>query len=304
MSSPMRSFLLRPDIRLLQDGATISVFVGDEIAGELVLAQDQVAALHDLSSAETGLFDETSTLKWLIKRGHKETCAQSVLDILVETGLAVRYAASIDAEKAAYIGTWTSHVDAVAGLLAASRVVMVDMGESGDDLARELSGWGIKAETLSDSLPSREWTNDEAGQKPSLIIAVNTDSVKTENQTRWCLDHGVPLLTISNSDDAMEIGPVFIQGVTPCPHCNPNQIGCDAVERTFARNYKSNILNNFVARLVVDCLAGCPGGNTPFLRHRLDAAGNFIESYPAYRNPRCPVCSRLNQFPENAIIHV
>jgi len=304
MSLSERSFLLRPDIRLLPNGAAISVLLGDEIAGDLVLAHDQAAALHDLSHAETGLSNEISILKWLVKRGHKESCAQSVLDTLVETGLAVRYTASIDAEKAAYIGTWTSHVDAVAGLLAASRVALVDLGDSGNNLAHELSGWGIRVETVSGGLHSREWKLDEPGQQPSLVIAVNTDSVDAEARTRWCMDHGVSLLTIRDGGDIMEVGPVFIQGVTPCPHCKSNPIECVKPERAPVWNYNPLLSNGFIALLVVDCLAERPGSDIPFLRHRLDAVGNLIESYSAYRNPRCPVCSRLNQFPENAVIHV
>ncbi len=292
--------LLRPDVELTLSEEKIAVSVAGGPAGELSLPDEQVSDWRSLLEKLPSAPITAERLAAFSREPRGATVVTSLLESLVKSGLAVRYADFGSVEQAGRTASWTSHVDRVAQALRQSTVLVVGPVAPIKDLFRYLKDWGI---------PTNFATIDnwqlQPEMSPSLVVAVGISSDQLWSLSRWCYAQNIPLLPIQTSDFGWSVGPVFLRDVSACPFCGPRRDAMLA-ERVPDHHEAADVNARgwkFVAECVSDYLSSRPGAEAPFMQHRISKTGELVGSRRVDRAPRCPICSRLNRYPENAVLH-
>lgn len=294
---------LRPAATFDVSGGAISVLMDGEIAGELEFAPPLDSILLDLVKVQAGEnSDEDGIVRHLGSLGHADDDIRRLLDILVQAGLAGRHNLAIPAPVATHIAEWTSHIDEAVVQIRESRVLLAGQDTHTKELLQALSVWSIAIEPATMTWEAaRDWT---CGEHPPALIIGWLGKIQDLQMVQWCAINDIPFLPLREDGHLTRIGPVFIRDASPCPFCAPHFPPEPLMQGVAPPNPAHPVGWSRIANAVADFLAGRPGAEDPFLQHVLDREGRYLAGHPASIEPRCPVCSRLNRFPENAVIHV
>lgn len=292
---------MRSAVDFVTEAGGVSVYLSGEMAGELELTQPLESVLTAfLQLKNSKKVNESDILSYLELQGHRRDDILTVLDILLRAGLAVRYNHNIPDWMASHIADWTTHVNNAVVQIQESRVFFTGQTAPMEECFNVLSDWGIRPEPVS-----TDFFEVPSGTTaiPALIIAWIDDVGRFEQTVRWCAENGIPFLPVCAHGNRILVGPTFVQAVSPCPFCgSPNNL--EMIPESVSTSCDTPSGWPRIAAIVADFLAGRPGIEEPFLQHVLDAGGRYRAGYAPMVAPRCPVCSRLNKFPENAVIHV
>ncbi len=296
-------WMLRPGVAFDVAEGSVSVLIDDENVGELDVVPDLAAILPDLTAYTGGVSRQGDILQQFADRGHARADIKRLLDVLVQAGLSVRCSSAIEVDKAVHLSRWTSHVDESMERIRESRVLLIGKGGLPTILTDALSAWNVEVEiAASDSVATLESMNI-IERRPAMIIALDVEPEIMHGLSRWCIENEIPLLPMQSEGLQTHIGPLFVRDASPCPFCSPVKF---LIAKEPGEAPSVTILLDGWSRIadgIADFLSRRPGSDVLFFRHTVAHDGRYLDGYSVLIDPRCTVCSRLNRFPENSIIH-
>jgi len=295
-------WMLRPGVALDVTKSGVSVLIDGENVGELDVDSKLISILPDLAAYTGEISYQGKMLEQFADHRYESADITQLFDDFVRAGLAVRFSAAIENIQASYISQWTSHVDSRIKHIRESRVLLIRGSDLAQKLIHALSDWGIGIETAAvESIAAFE-SIDITERRPALIIALDIAQDVIRGLSRWCIDNEIPLLPMQSREQQTDIGPLFIRDTSPCPFCSlvDPLISMDLGSVPFGGTSTGW---SHIANVIADFLSRRPGSDALFQRHVVANDGRYLCGYYVLIDPRCPICSRLNRFPENSIIY-
>ncbi|MCC5846778.1 MAG: hypothetical protein JJU29_01695 [Verrucomicrobia bacterium] len=297
------AWTLRPGASFLQNGSTVQVLIEGETAGELKVPRRLRAALLALIELPEEAAQKTDTALQLKRHGHAEQTVTELLELLTQSGVGVWHNPNVPTRLVQHVSRWTTHVDVAIAQVQAARVLMSRRGTVKPSFLNALRDWGIVPELSGINW----WANDDDlttdNQMPDLVIGWDMHVSDLRVVVIRCIAHGVPLLPVTRHGEFLSVGPLFIRDTSPCPFCSSQKSTLPPKTRVTSTSSEKLEGWMLVADAMADILARRPGAEEPFLQHVFDSKGNHIATHQPFINPRCTVCSRLNRYPENTVIH-
>jgi hypothetical protein len=297
------TWMLRSGITFDVIEGVVSVMIDGENVGELEVDPALASILPDIAAHTGGVSRQGAMLQHFAELGHAGTDIERLFDTLFQAGLAVRFRSAIEADQAVHISRWTSHIDASMERIRKSRVILIGRGGLPQELTHALSAWSVGVETAATVSFSALESMESMERRPALIITLDVETNIMRGLSRWCIENEITLLPIQSGEQQTHIGPLLVRDASPCPFCSPAE---PLTAKEPGEAPSTSIPPTGWSRIadgIADFLSRRPGSDALFLRNVVAHNGRYLGGYSVLIDPRCAVCSRLNRFPENGIIH-
>lgn len=290
---------LRPDVEIEEAKAFLS---GKEI-GEIELDAESKPVLLALLPLLDGTRTVAGIITELQSKKIDETAVISCLNFLLESGFIYHFSQPEDIYIAANYA-WRSHnPEEILNKLAQAQVLLQGQQNFCQLIAQGLSASGVKVKVIP---TSEEW--ETFASLADLIIAFGETWEQVLAVNSWCVKNNKPLIVGWWKKFTISFGPILVPGVTACQACIYERQGNSPYPDLSpsipqAGSYPMVVsAANLLAAIGVEFLSGAGLSRALTSMHEIDLRSVTFAAYPALKNPRCRVCSRLKTYPEGAVI--
>ena len=294
---------LRPDVEIKFEQQEVKAFLeGKEIADIELDCESHLVFLALLP-----LLNGTETVEAIItalqSKGIAKEAVISCLYFLLESGFIYQHSRSGDIYQAASYAWRSPNPQEILDKLSLSQVLLQGQENFCQLIAAGLTGSGMRSLKI---LPaSDEWEIFASNADLIILFGETWEQVLTVNS--WCVKNRKPLIVGWWKKFTVSFGPILVPGVTACQACiyeRQLNIPYPDLSNTCGAGSYPMVLSaaNLLAGIGVEFLSGAGLSRALTSIHEIDLRGVTFASYPALKNPRCRVCSRLKTYPEGAVI--
>lgn len=297
---------LRPDIEIqntqLQEA---KVFLQGGYVAEIELDTQSRPVFEAVLSLLEGNHTIDSIINHLEQKGFAQEDVLSHLDFLLKSGFIFQFANAKDKIQAAGYGWRIPNPQAILARLAEVQVHLFGESVFYQYLSQGLKDGGVNLLFFSKDADSQTQDWQTHIQDTDLIIVFNQPWEQVLAVNFWAVEHKKPLLVGWWEKFTVTFYPLFMQGVTACPSCLKERLTYPHQITKIQAGSLPMVAAaaNFMAGLAVDFLSGATFTSALSSIHEINLRQAQFLTYPALKNPRCHVCSRLNHSPEGAVIH-
>ena len=290
---------LRPDVEIKETKAFLS---GKEI-GEIELDSESQPVLLALLP----LLDGTRTVAGIVTELHSKKIAEAAvisgLNFLLESGFIYQFYRNQDIYQAANYAWRSQNPEEILNKLAQAQVLLQGQQNFCQLIAQGLTGSGVRSQVIP---TSEEW--ETFASVADLIILFGETWEQVLRVNSWCVKHNKPLIVGWWKKFTVSFGPILVPGVTACQACIYERQGnipypdlSPSIPQ--AGSYPMVLsVANLLAGICAEFLSGAGLSRALTSIHEIDLRSVTFAEYPALKNPRCRVCSRLKKYPEGALI--
>ncbi|MFB2979558.1 hypothetical protein [Microseira sp. BLCC-F43] len=291
---------LRPDVEIKEAKAFLS---GKEI-GEIELDSESQPVLLALLT----LLDGTRTVAGIVAELQSKEIAEaaviSCLNFLLESGFIYQFSRSKDIYIAANYAWRSPNPEEILNKLAQAQVLLQGQQNFCQLIAEGLTRSGVGTKVIP---TSEEW--ETFASLADLIILFGETGEQVLAVNSWCVKNNKPLIVGWWKNFTISFGPILVPGVTACQACIYERQGNiaypDLANTCQAGSYPMVVsAANLLAGICAEFLSGAGLSRALTSIHEIDIRSVTFADYPALKNPRCRVCSRLKTYPEGAVIDV
>ncbi|GET42334.1 ThiF family adenylyltransferase [Microseira wollei] len=289
---------LRPDVEIKEAKAFLS---GKEI-GEIELDSESQPVLLALLP----LLDGTRTVAGIVTELQSKEIAEaaviSCLNFLLESGFIYQFSRSQDIYIAANYAWRSPNPEEILDKLAQAQVLLQGQQNFCQLIADGLTGAGVGTKVIP---TSEEW--ETFASFADLIILFGESWEKVLAVNSWCVKNNKPLIVGWWKNFTVSFGPILVPGVTACQACiyeRQGNIAYPDISNTCQAGSYPMVVSaaNLLAGICLEFLSGAGLSRALTSIHEIDIRTVTFADYPALKNPRCRVCSRLKTYPEGAVI--
>ena len=289
---------LRPDVEIKEAKAFLS---GKEI-GEIELNSESQPAFLALLP----LLDGTRTVEGIVtalqSKKIGESAVISCLNFLLESGFIYQFWQPQDIYIAANYAWRSPNPQEILDKLAQAQVLLQGQHNFCQLIAQGLTGSGVRSQIIP---TSEEWESFASLADLIIVFGETWEQVLAVNS--WCVKNHKPLIVGWWNKFTITFGPILVPGVTPCQACIGERQGKvpypDLANTCQAGSYPMVLsAANLLAGICAEFLSGAGLSRALTSIHEIDLRSFTFAAYPALKNPRCRVCSRLKVYPEGAVI--
>lgn len=290
---------LRPDVEIKEAKAFLS---GKEI-GEIELDSESQPAFIALLP----LLDGTRTVEGIVtalqSKIISEAAVISCLNFLLESGFIYQFGRPQDIYIAANYAWRSPNPQEILDKLAQAQVLLQGQHYFCQLIAEGLTGSGVQSKIIP---TSEKW--ESFASQADLIILFGESSERVLAVNSWCVKNHKPLIVGWWKKFTVTFGPILVPGVTACQACIYERQGNvpypDTLPSTPQAGSYAMVVSaaNLLAGICVEFLSGAGLSRALTSIHEIDLLSVNFAAYPALKNPRCRVCSRLKTYPEGSVI--
>jgi molybdopterin/thiamine biosynthesis adenylyltransferase len=300
---------LRPDVEIQfsQTKATKAFLAGKEIA-EIELDDES----HPVFLILLPYLDGTKTVEAIIKALQAKNIAESAivscLDFLQESGFIYQFSRPQDIYQAANYAWRTDKPQEILDRLAKSRVLVQGQKDFCEFIADGLIAGGVNFVKAFPSATPLNLAWEAWAKNADLVILFGESSEQVSEVNAWCVKNQKALIVGWWRKFTVSFGPILVPGVTACQTCiHERQGNLPYPDLSSGKSLAGSLpmvisSANFLAGICIDFLSGAGLSKSLTSIHEIDLRLASFADYPALKNPRCPVCSRLKTYPEGAVI--
>lgn len=297
---------MRPDVLISFEGEN-TVHLGDNAVGNLDMDEEAKSSLASLLP----LLDGSRILRDIRQKAVNLNIAASNVDdclqFLAKNGFLYQYRNAADAGHAARYSIRTSLPDIYLERIAGAAVVIIGEGAFPAMLEEAFSTAGIGQVTRL-----VDWCH-ELEPPPQLVVAFGLSRSDFTSINSWSKRTSIPLLTSWLHGDNLCFGPLALPGKTACFECvfpAVTENGSFPTPTPEAVHFLPGLQPlavsavSLIAGLSLDFLSGFGLPEYFTTLNRFNLVSGRISSKKILKNPRCPICGRLNTIPEGAVAGV
>lgn len=300
---------LRPDVEIkVTHTQEAKAFLESKEIAEIELDSES----HPVFLAVLPLLNGTKTVASIIAKlqpiGIAEEATISCLSFMLESGFVYQFSLLQDSYQAANYAWRTNDPQEIIDQLAKVKVIIQGQENFCDRIAEGFLKSGIESVKIIPNLTniSPEW--EAWASQTDLIILFGEPWQQVLAINTWCVKNHKPLIVGWWKNFTVSFGPVLVPRVTACQACiHERQGNIPYPDITPSDSQAGSIpmvlsAANFLAGLAIEFLSGAGLSRALTSIHEIDLRRASFTSYPALKNPRCRVCSRLKTWPEGSVI--
>lgn len=308
---------LRPDVEIkVTQTQEAKAFLESKEIAEIELDSES----HPVFLAVLPLLNGTKTVASIITAvkpiGIAEEATISCLNFLLESGFVYQFSRLEDSYQAANYAWRTNEPQEILDQLAKVKVIVQGQQKFCTLIAEGLTKSGIESvkiipNSANETEPNLTNINPEWeawASQADLIILFGEPWQQVLAINAWCVKNHKPLIVGWWKNFTVSFGPVLVPRVTACQACIHERQGNipypDITPSDSQAGSVPMVLSaaNLLAGIAIEFLSGAGLSRALTSIHEIDLRRASFTSYPALKNPRCRVCSRLKTWPEGSVI--